>query len=170
MKVMNPDTLEDTKYSTKTRIFSDSKGLYVSAVMVQPRESLVERLTPRDVSVNADTFYTMIDSSGEGLYGYTFGLSLGGSKQDGKIAPERVMSFEWDGPWVGETVKTSDGWSAEMFFPWSVLSMPDAKGVRKLGLLIGRRVAHLDELWGWPSFHFRGPDLYRGSLRNSRRR
>ena len=59
MKVMNPDTLEDTKYSTKTRIFSDSKGLYVSAVMVQPRESLVERLTPRDVSVNADTFYTV---------------------------------------------------------------------------------------------------------------
>ena len=162
MKVMNPDTLEDTKYSTKTRIFSDSKGLYVSAVMVQPRESLVERLTPRDVSVNADTFYTMIDSSGEGLYGYTFGLSLGGSKQDGKIAPERVMSFEWDGPWVGETVKTSDGWSAEMFFPWSVLSMPDAKGVRKLGLLIGRRVAHLDELWGWPELPFSKPRFISG--------
>ena len=162
MKVMNPDTLEDTKYSTKTRIFSDSKGLYVSAVVVQPRESLVERLTPRDVSVNADTFYTMIDSSGEGLYGYTFGLSLGGSKQDGKIAPERVMSFEWDGPWVGETVKTSDGWSAEMFFPWSVLSMPDAKGVRKLGLLIGRRVAHLDELWGWPELPFSKPRFISG--------
>ena len=98
MRVMNPDTLVKTKYPTKTRIFSDSKGLYVSAVMVQPESSLVERLTPRDVSVNADTFYAMIDSSGEGLYGYTFGLSLGGSKADGKIAPERVMSFEWDGP------------------------------------------------------------------------
>ena len=162
MRVMNPDTLVKTKYSTKTRIFSDSKGLYVSAVMVQPESSLVERLTPRDVSVNADTFYTMIDSSGEGLYGYTFGLSLGGSKQDGKIAPERVMSFEWDGPWIGETAKTDDGWSAEMFFPWSVLSMPDAEGARKLGLLIGRRVAHLDELWGWPELPFSKPRFISG--------
>ena len=100
MRVMNPDTLAKTKYSTKTRIFSDSKGLYVSAVMKQPEDTLVERLTARDDSVNSDTFYIMIDSSGEGLYGYTFGLSLGGSKADGKIAPERVMSFEWDGPWI----------------------------------------------------------------------
>ena len=162
MRVMNPDTLEKTRYSTQTRIFSDSKGLYVSAVMVQPQKSLVERLTPRDLSVNADTFYTMIDSSGEGLYGYTFGLSLGGSKQDGKIAPERVMSFEWDGPWEGETAKTEDGWSAEMFFPWSVLSMPDVEGARKLGLLIGRRVAHLDELWGWPELPFSKPRFISG--------
>ncbi len=162
MRVMNPDTLEETRYSTKTRIFSDSKGLYVSAVMIQPQSTLVERLTPRDLSVNADTFYAMIDSSGEGLYGYNFGLSLGGSKQDGKIAPERVMSFEWDGPWVGETAKTKDGWSAEMFFPWSVLSMPDAEGVRKLGLLIGRRVAHLDELWGWPELPFSKPRFISG--------
>ena len=51
----------------------------------------------------------MIDTSGEGLYGYNFGLSLGGSKQDGKIAPEHVMSFEWDGPWIGETAVT-DRW------------------------------------------------------------
>jgi hypothetical protein len=109
------------------------------------------------VSVNADTFYTMIDSSGEGLYGYTFGLSLGGSKQDGKIAPERVMSFEWDGPWIGETAKTDDGWSAEIFLPWSSMSMPETKGTRSLGIMTGRRVAHLDELWGWPELPFSKP-------------
>ena len=146
MKVINPDTLEKSKYVTKIRIFSDNKGLYVSADMEQPKDTLVERLTARDESVNSDTFYVMIDTSGEGLYGYTFGLSLGGSKQDGKIAPERVMSFEWDGPWVGETAVTGDGWSAEMFLPWSAMSMPGSGDDRRIGLLTGRKVAHLDEL------------------------
>ena len=157
MRVTNPDTLEMARYSSKVRIFSDNDGLYVSADMVQPKETLVERLTARDESVNSDTFYIMIDSSGEGLYGYTFGLSLGGSKADGKIAPERAMSFEWDGPWVGETAITDDGWSAEIYLPWSAMSMPESKGTRRLGVMVGRKVAHLDELWGWPYLPFSKP-------------
>ena len=162
MKVINPDTLEKSRYSTKIRIFSDNKGLYVSADMEQPKDTLVERLTTRDESVNSDTFYVMIDTSGEGLYGYTFGLSLGGSKQDGKIAPERVMSFEWDGPWVGETAVTGNGWSAEMFLPWSAMSMPGSEDDRRIGLLTGRKVAHLDELWGWPYLPFSKPRFISG--------
>ena len=96
MKVINPDTLEKSRYSTKIRIFSDHKGLYVSADMEQPNDTLVERLTTRDESVNSDAFYLMIDSSGEGLYGYNFGLSLGGSKQDGKIdrVPKAKLQFK----------------------------------------------------------------------------
>ncbi len=162
MKIINPDTLEKSRYSTKIRIFSDNKGLYVSADMEQPKETLVERLTTRDESVNSDTFYVMIDTSGEGLYGYNFGLSLGGSKQDGKIAPERVMSFEWDAPWIGETAVTDSGWSAEMFLPWSAMSMPGAEDDRRIGLLTGRKVAHLDELWGWPYLPFSKPRFISG--------
>ena len=162
MKVINPDTLEKSRYSTKIRIFSDKKGLYVSADMEQPKETLVERLTTRDESVNSDTLYVMIDTSGEGLYGYNFGLSLGGSKQDGKIAPERVMSFEWDAPWIGETAVTDSGWSAEMFLPWSAMSMPGAEDDRRIGLLTGRKVAHLDELWGWPYLPFSKPRFISG--------
>ncbi len=162
MKIINPDTLEKSRYSTKIRIFSDNKGLYVSADMEQPKDTLVERLTTRDESVNSDTFYVMIDTSGEGLYGYNFGLSLGGSKQDGKIAPERVMSFEWDGPWIGETAVTDEGWSAEMFLPWSAMSMPGAEDDRRIGLLTGRKVAHLDELWGWPYLPFSKPRFISG--------
>ena len=162
MKIINPDTFEKSRYSTKIRIFSDNKGLYVSADMEQPKETLVERLTTRDESVNSDTFYVMIDTSGEGLYGYNFGLSLGGSKQDGKIAPERVMSFEWDAPWIGETAVTDSGWSAEMFLPWSAMSMPGAEDDRRIGLLTGRKVAHLDELWGWPELPFSKPRFISG--------
>ena len=162
MKIINPDTLEKSRYSTKIRIFSDNRGLYVSADMEQPEDTLVERLTTRDESVNSDTFYVMIDTSGEGLYGYNFGLSLGGSKQDGKIAPERVMSFEWDAPWIGETAVTDSGWSAEMFLPWSAMSMPGAEDDRRIGLLTGRKVAHLDELWGWPYLPFSKPRFISG--------
>ena len=86
----------------------------------------------------------------KGLYGYIFGLNLGGTKQDGKLAPESVMSYEWDGAWRGATQALDDGWSAELFIPWSILSMPESSGQRRLAVFVARKVAYLDELWGWP--------------------
>ena len=124
--VLNPDTLQPARHQTQTRIFYDDSGLYVAALMDQPVETLVERLSARDEDINRDGFSLMLDTSGEGLYGYIFGLNLGGTKQDGKLAPESVMSYEWDGAWRGETQTLADGWSAELFIPWSILSMPES--------------------------------------------
>ena len=73
-------------------MFYTAKGLYVSAVMQQPSESLVRRLSNRDQLLNRDSFSVTLDTSGEGLYGYWFELSLGGSKADGKLAPEPLLS------------------------------------------------------------------------------
>ena len=41
---------------------------------------------------------------------------LGGSKQDGKVLPERRYTNDWDGPWIGATTELDDGWSGEIFF------------------------------------------------------
>ena len=148
--VLNPDTLEPSRHKTQTRIFYDDDGLYVAALMKQPVDTLVERLSARDEDINRDGFSLMLDTSGQGLYGYIFGLNLGGTKQDGKLAPESVMSYEWDGAWRGATQALDDGWSAELFIPWSILSMPESSGQRRLAVFVARKVAYLDELWGWP--------------------
>lgn len=163
--VLNPDTLEPSRHETLTRIFHDDNGLYVSAVMKQPAATLVERLSARDEDINRDGFSLMLDTSGEGLYGYIFGLNLGGTKQDGKLAPESVMSYEWDGAWRGETQTLADGWSAEMFIPWSILSMPESDAQRRLAIFVARKVAYLDEFWGWPQLPLSGARFISGFSR-----
>ena len=150
MTVVDPDTLVEAPYATNRRIFYDDRGLYVSAEMFQPKDTLVERLSSRDVRLNRDDFGFGIDASGEALYGYVFNVALGGSKMDGKITPERNVTFNWDGPWVGETAVTDYGWSAEMFIPWSALAMPDTPDVRKMGVSFWRKIAHLDQQLSTP--------------------
>ena len=150
MIVTDPDTLEKPTHVTRTRILYAEKGLFVALEMEQPEETLVERLSSRDEAINRDEIGFAIDSSGKGLYGYFFRLALGGSKTDGKIAPEDNLTNQWDGPWVGETSVTEDGWSAEMFIPWSALTMPEAPGDRKIAVSVLRKVAYMDETYTWP--------------------
>ena len=157
MIVSEPDTLEKPTHITKTRILYTDKGLYVAGEFEQPKESLVERLSSRDEMINRDEMGVAIDSSGKGLYGNFFRLALGGSKIDGKISPERNLTSQWDGPWIGETTVTHDGWSGEMFIPWSALSMPDGSQERQIAIAIFRKVAYMDELYTWPALPFSQP-------------
>ena len=151
MLVAEPDTLATPQYATFTRFLYTDKGLYVSAVMIQPRESLVRRLSNRDDELNRDTFGVALDTSGEGLYGYWFELALGGSKSDGKMAPERNITRQWDGAWQGETTVTEEGWSAEFYIPWSIMSMPSSADKRQLTFWVQRKVAHANQQYAWPA-------------------
>ena len=151
MLVSEPDTLADTSYATVSRFFYTDKGLYVSAVMEQPQDTLISRLSSRDQYINRDQFGVALDTSGNGLYGYWFMVNLGGSMQDGKVLPEYTMTEQWDGPWESATAQTDTGWSAEMFLPWSMMAMPPGEGERFMGFWLKRQVAHLDETWSWPA-------------------
>ncbi|MCZ6642148.1 MAG: DUF5916 domain-containing protein, partial [Gammaproteobacteria bacterium] len=151
MIVTSPDDLTVPIYRTDVRYFYTEKGLYVGAKLHQPLDTMVERLSSRDSFIIRDSFGITLDSSGEGLYGYWFEVGLGGSALDGKIAPERQYSSEWDGPWRRGSASLEDGWSTEMFLPWSMMAMPSVAGKRELGFSTQRAVAHLNELWSVPA-------------------
>ncbi len=156
MVVTEPDTADKPDYKTVSRFIYTDKGLYVSAVMTQPRETIVDRLSARDQSLNRDSFMITLDPSGEGLYGYWFEVSAGGTVLDGKVVPERAFSEQWDGPWQGAASITENGWSAELYLPWSMMAMPQSDA-RKMGFWLRRKVAHLDETYSWPHLPFRAP-------------
>ncbi len=151
MTVVEPDTLTPASFRTVARYFYTDRGLYVGVWNEQPPDTLIARLSSRDEFINRDSWGLTLDTSGEGLYGYWFSVNLGGSVMDGKVAPERNYSREWDGPWDSATVELDDGWSVELFLPWSMMSMPRPAGDRVMGLYATRKVAHLDERWGWPA-------------------
>ncbi len=157
MRVIDPDSMATPEYTTKTRLFFTNRGLYVAAEMEQPAETLVARLSSRDQFINRDAYGITLDTSGKGLYGYWFKVNLGGSLMDGRVLPERTFTEQWDGPWRGESQRTADGWSVEMFLPWSMMALPEGTTNREVGIWIERKVAHKDELYGWPALPFTEP-------------
>ena len=156
MVVLEPDTLEQARHRTQMRFLYTDQGLYIGVMNHQPAETLIARLTSRDVNINRDAWGIALDTSGEGLYGYVFNIALGGSMIDGKVAPERSFALEWDGPWKTATHVRTDGWSLEAFLPWSMMTLPRVDGDRVMGFWVNRKVAYIDERWGWPALPFTG--------------
>ncbi len=150
--VIEPDTQAAPTHQTLIRMAYDDAGLYVGADMRQPPETLLTRLSGRDNrEINRDSINLTLDTSGEGRYGFWFGVNLGDALMDGTVLPERKFSTDWDGPWVGRSQENETGWTAEMFIPWSAVSMPASGDIRRMGLYLSRKVAYREERWGWPA-------------------
>jgi uncharacterized protein DUF5916 len=156
MVVIDPDTLIKPRYTTRAHYFYTDRGLYMGVDLEQPADTLVARLSGRDGFINRDEFGITLDTSGQGLYGYWFSTALGGAVKDGKVAPERNFSSEWDGPWRRATALTDRGWSMEAFLPWSMMAMPEIKGKREMGFWVTRKFAMADERWSSPPLPFTG--------------
>ena len=157
-QVVQPDTMGSPAFETSVRFFYTARGIYVGADMEQPPETLVERLSSRDQGfLTRDAFTFNLDTSGEGRYGFWFQVALGGSLSDGTLLPEREYSMTWDGAWRASTARTATGWSAELFVPWAIVSMPHVEGERRLGFYGQRSVAHRNERWGWPALPWSRP-------------
>ena len=159
MRIIDPDTLEPAPMSTEIRIFYDDDGIYVGVMNHQDPDTLVARMSSRDAFVQRDGFLVGIDASGEGLYGYFMRINLGGTYSDGTILPERQFAREWDGPWEAHTQELENGWSAEMFLPWSMMALPSAgDGRRQIGVYFERDVSHRNENWSWPALPRTNPE------------
>ena len=69
---------------------------------------------------------------------------------DGTILPERQFNLQWDGTWNGRTSELENGWSAEIYIPWSMLALPQTEDVRRIGFF-ERQVGHLNgDSWAVP--------------------
>ena len=98
--VTDPDTLVKPSHETRVRLFYNEEGLYLGILMRQPKETLISRLSSRDNrEIKRDNINLTLDTSGEGRYGYWFGINLGDTQMDGTLLPERQFSNDWDGAW-----------------------------------------------------------------------
>ena len=153
MQIIQPDTMEPAPFETHTRVFYNDRGIYVGVMNYQPADTLVSRMSSRDAQSQRDSYGFVVDPSGTGLYGYFLRINLGGSLNDGTVLPERQINRQWDGPWDSAAVSLEDGWSAEMFLPWSMMSLPQADdgATRTMGIYIERVLAARGETWSWPA-------------------
>ncbi len=159
MIVTTPDLGKPSDYPTATRFVATEQGLYVSSVMEQPTDLIQMRMSRRDWLSEGDRWGFTLDPGGQGTFAYWFGVALGDSIQDGKVLPERRFSSDWDGPWYYKSALTETGWSVETFFPWSIFSLPDQQGSRKIGFAVNRSVAFRDQRFYWPGHPYSSPQF-----------
>ena len=157
MLVYIPSTGEPAPYPSEVRLLATERALLVSAVLYQPPDTLVSRITNRDEFIDRDSFGITLDTTGQGLFAYWFIFALGDSLMDGKVLPETEYETDWDGTWIGKSARFEDGWSVELLLPWSMMDLPKVDGPRKVGFAVTRQVSHTNEQYQWPGYPFTAP-------------
>ena len=152
-----PGTGEPAEYSTELRLLATDRGLFVGAVLYQPPDTLVARMSKRDSFIDRDSFGITVDTTGQGLFAYWFIIALGDSLSDGKVLPEAEYETDWDGAWIGQTTPLEDGWSVELLLPWSMMDLPKVDGPRTIGFSTNRQVSHINAQYQWPGYPYSSP-------------
>ena len=126
--VLNPDTLQPARHQTQTCFSTMTVDLRRGAYG-QPVETLLEAFR-RDEDINRMAFVDAGYIRRRSLRLY-FWPQSGRYQTRRQARPRKCHVLRVDGAWRGEAQTLADGWSAELFIPWSILSMPESDAQRR---------------------------------------
>jgi hypothetical protein len=107
---------------TEVRVAFDDDALYIAALMHDPSpDSILARLSRRDVEVPSDRFTLYLDPYHDRRTGFFFTVNAAGTLSDGTLSNDGWYDYSWDGVWHGHARVDSAGWTAEMRIPYSQL-------------------------------------------------
>lgn len=116
------DPLEGSVATERTEVFLayDDEALYLAAKLFDSSpDSIVARLSRRDVETNDDLFGIFLDPHYDKRSGYYFGVSASGTQYDGILYNDQWDDESWDGVWESKVVINNEGWFCEMRIPFS---------------------------------------------------
>jgi hypothetical protein len=121
-KQRDPNEGTEPSFPTEVRVAYDDDALYIGARMYDPApDSILARLTRRDVSIPADRFGVYVDPFYDRRSGYYFLVNAAGSIFDGLLYNDGWEDSSWDGVWDGRARVDDKGWTCEMRIPYSQL-------------------------------------------------
>lgn len=131
--------------STTVIVAYDDEAIYFGVKLFDSApDSIIARLSRRDVGVNSDMVYVYIDPYNDKRSGYYFALNASGTMYDGVLYNDDWNDNSWDGVWEGKTNIDEEGWTAEFKIPFSQLRF--SAGEKNLwGFNIKRVIARKNE-------------------------
>ena len=115
---------------TEVKVVYDNKGIYFGAMLFDTKpDSIQAELTERDDLGNTDFFAIVLDPYNSGINGFTFIVTPANVQFDAKQNNGREDS-DWDAVWVSGATRTDEGWSTEVFLPYSALRFPSTSEQR----------------------------------------
>jgi len=123
---------------TEVYIAYDNEGLYIGGYYHEKnKDSITAELIGRDGFGNNDFGGVIIDTYHDKLNGFEYFVTPLGEQMDSKVSPNNE-DFSWNAVWKSAAKINSDGWSFEMFIPFSAIRFGN-KRVQDWGLNIMRR-------------------------------
>ncbi len=127
-KQRDPNEGSTPSQKTEVRVAYDDDAIYVGARCYDAHpESLLVRLSRRDVSVPADRFSIYLDPYHDKRSGYYFLVNAAGTLFDGTLSNDGWEDSSWDGVWEAKTKVDSQGWTVEMRIPYSQIRFQRAE-------------------------------------------
>jgi hypothetical protein len=153
----NPPTEKNEVYIT-----FDDEYLWVGAVLYYENVSdIVSTSKKRDEeSENSDSFGILLDTYDDnenalGFFTMPSGLkidySVSHDGQGGGPGGGDSKNYTWDSFWDIKTVTTPNAWHVEMRIPFSSLRFQSVNDITKMGLIINRKISHVNEIDTWPA-------------------
>lgn len=137
---------------TAVRMLYTDRALYVGVICYDRRpEGIVQQLTRRDRSTEADRFTVMIDSFRDRQSAFVFSTNVSGVQSDGVLSQAgMVYDDSWDAVWRVQTRIYRDGWSAEFEIPFHELRFADPEGEEhRWGINFRRYISRKHEITEW---------------------
>ncbi|MEO6730499.1 MAG: DUF5916 domain-containing protein [Ferruginibacter sp.] len=149
-----PFKAEDPANATKVFIMYSNEGIYVGGYLYERnKDSIASELIGRDGFGNNDFIGIIFDTYYDKLNGFEYFVTPLGEQMDAKQAPNTngdSEDFTWNAVWKSAAKIQNDGWSFEMFLPYSAIRFGPKK-VQNWGLNIVRRRRKSGQQLFWQS-------------------
>ena len=137
-----PFLKESDDNASQVYFLYDNAGIYVGGYFHEKnKDSIAAELTGRDGFGNNDFVGVVLDTYNDKLNGFEYFVTPLGEQMDAKVSPNtngNSEDFSWNAVWQSKAIIQPDGWSFEMFIPYSAIRFGKKK-VQDWGLNIVRR-------------------------------
>ncbi len=142
---------------TETFIMYNNEGIYFGGKCYeQTIDSITRELVGRDGFGNNDFIGISFDTYKDNQNGFEYFLTPLAEQFDAKISVGNNNNggedFSWNAVWEGKCVIEKDGWSFEMFIPFSAIRFGKAKE-QNWGLNVFRRRVKTGQQYAWASIN-----------------
>lgn len=135
-KPENPDNKSEVYF------LYNNEGIYIGGYFHEKnKDSIASELIGRDGFGNNDFVGVIFDTYNDKINGFEYFVTPLGEQMDAKQAPNpngNSEDFSWNAVWQSNAQIHNDGWSFEMFLPYSAIRFGKKK-IQDWGLNIVRR-------------------------------
>ena len=145
---------ESPDNATQVYLVYNNEGIYVGGYLHEKnKDSIASELKGRDGFGNNDFIGVIFDTYYDKLNGFEYFVTPLGEQMDAKVSPNtngNSEDFSWNAVWESKSKLQADGWSFEMFIPYSAIRF-GKKNVQDWGLNIVRKRQKSGQQLFWQS-------------------
>lgn len=145
--------MERKENRTVCYLMYNDEGIYFGGYCHEAkRDSIAMELTGRDGFGTNDYVGLILDTYNDKINGFEYFITPLGEQWDSKMSPgdgnNGGEDFSWNAVWESASVIHNDGWSFEMFIPFSAIRF-SKREVQDWGINITRRRRKTEEQYTW---------------------